>query len=112
MAEGDTVSFTCEFTYAGDDGWKPIMTWMDDNGVIMDPIDESSGKVVKVSVQREVTPEMDGFVFAAQTHFADEYDGSLPADFATNKPSFTTTHTYDKLVVHCECLYYSGHLAF
>ena len=101
LVEGETFTMTCAVNYTGDSGWAPKITWTDPEGFIYDVIDETSGKAVKVSVERVAESTMDGYVYNATTHFG-RYNGTLPPGSATNVPSYNHTHTYQPITVHCE----------
>jgi hypothetical protein len=101
VEEGDEYSMTCSVSYTGDAGWAPKMEWKDDNGVISDVIDNSEEGKLDVTVTRSAAPDHHGFEYSARIHFV-AYNGTLPDNTATNIPSFTETHTFDAIVVHCE----------
>lgn len=103
VAEGETYSMRCTASYTGDPGWAPKMEWRDPNGIVYDVSDSSSPGVIDVTVERVGLPSHDGYVYTAKTLF-EAYDGDLPEDTATNVPTYTFTHTFDVITVHCKLI--------
>jgi hypothetical protein len=91
----------CTVNYTGIAEWAPRFEWADDNGTILDYIDNSVAGRVDVSVQRTASVSNNGFAYSAKLHFI-EYNGTVPEDTASNIPNLTHIHHYDPVEVHCE----------
>lgn len=100
MEEGEEYILECYAIYSGDPGWAPVMEWWDSNGFI-ETINNSSAGIMHFLVQVVATPEQDGIVYTAKTHFQ-EYQGELPPDMATNIPDYFDIYEYDALIVECK----------